>query len=286
MPATGAPASYKRVRAGFEALAEKKILGRDAADAVAVMAFAQGLMELLPSRDYNDAQPWLFVREQSTGKKELNLPKKCPYEEIYKSTQWWALIPESNDNSFDPAGLVETSGEDDGDLHSKGNSLRDKFYDIINSVKDVHKLLESKYHEKTYVHYCAEAKSEDFFTWGGIEWTTKNLNDVDLESAKLTSDNLDAHIQLNGKLQLIVGEKTHAGDGTVPVYSASAPKGKPGVLGAFAHGKNASLLNSYCKEGKFNNTTGYVHQGAYTDKAGRTLYSTLYSLVRLSEKIY
>lgn len=42
MPATGAPASYKRMRSGFEAFAEKQILGRHAADAVAVMAFAQG----------------------------------------------------------------------------------------------------------------------------------------------------------------------------------------------------------------------------------------------------
>ncbi len=60
MPATGAPASYKRVRGGFEDFGEKKILSRDAADAVAVMAFAQGLLELLPSRDYNNGQPWLF----------------------------------------------------------------------------------------------------------------------------------------------------------------------------------------------------------------------------------
>lgn len=44
MPATGAPACYKRVRGGFEDFGEKKMLSRDAADAAAVMAFAEGLI--------------------------------------------------------------------------------------------------------------------------------------------------------------------------------------------------------------------------------------------------
>jgi len=57
------------------------------------------------------------------------------------------------------------------------------------------------------------------------------------------------------------------------------------VLGAFAHEQNSGLLNRYCKEGIFNNTVGYGHQDAYTDKAGSTQFATLYSLIRISSSI-
>lgn len=283
MPATGAPASYKRVRAGFEVRAEKKILGRDAVDTVAVMAFARGLMELLPTGDYNDGQPWLFVRDKTTGKKLLNLPKSCPYEEIYTSEKWWALVPQSNDNLFDPANLIGPKKTQKNKVwDNEEDSLRNRFYEIIYFVQSFHKKIEKKYHNKTYVHYCVEAKSESLLTWGGLEWVSTDLTELNLESAKLTKDDRDAKIQLNDKYQLIVGNKYHPGDGTVPVYSSSAPRGKPGVLGAFAHGQNSGALNRYCKEGAFNSTAGYGHQDAYTDKAGRTVYATLYSLIRLS----
>ena len=56
-----------------------------------------------------------------------------------------------------------------------------------------------------------------------------------------------------------------------------------GVLKRKANAENAGKLINYCKEGKYNNSVGYKHQDAYTDEKGRTLYATLYSLVRLSE---
>lgn len=288
MPATGAPASYKRVRAGFEALAEKKILGRDAADGVAVMAFARGPLELLPTRDYNNAQPWLFVRDQKTAKKMLNLPKACPYEEIYKSDQWWGLIPKNNDKLFDPAGLVskgKTGITKLSGVDSKQASLRDLFYEVIDSVKNFHTQIEEGYYTETYVHYSAESKSPDLYTWGTIEWAAKNLAGLNVESAKLTGDNLDAQVQLNGMYSLEIGPKFYPGDGTVPAFSSSAPRGKKEVKAAFAHGQNSDGLNQYCKTGPFNNSKGYGHQDAYTDKSGRTLFATLYSLVRLSSRI-
>lgn len=288
MPATGAPASYKRVRAGFEALAEKKILGRDAADAVAVMAFAAGPLELLPTRDYNNAQPWLFVRDNTTAKKMLNLPKSCPYEEIYKSDKWWGLIPENNDKLLDPAGLVsnrEKGSPKWSGVDSEPKSLRNVFHDVINGVQVFHTKIEEGYYKETYVHYSAESKSPDLYTWGSIEWAAKSLAGLNVESAKLTGDNLDAQVQLNGMYSLEIGPKYYPGDGTVPAFSSSAPRGKKEVKAAFAHGQNSDGMNQYCKIGQFNNSKGYGHQDAYTDKSGRTLFATLYSLVRLSISI-
>ncbi|MEE4745119.1 alpha/beta hydrolase [Pseudomonas alliivorans] len=285
MPATGAPASYKRIRGGFEAWAEKQILSRDAADAVAVMAFAQGPLELLPSRDYNNAQPWLFVRDKKTGMKGLNLPDTCPYEEIYKSDKWWALIPEANSRLLDPAKIISVNSDDVVLDSPDENPLKNRFHATIDSVKKFHKKIEKKYHSDTYVHYCVEAKANDFLTWGNLEWTAENLEGLDPRSANLTGDNLDSKLRLNDRYTLTVGDTYHPGDGTVPVYSGSAPRGVSGVKGAFAHGMNSGKFNRYCKEGKYNNTVGYKHQDAYTDKDGRTLYATLYSLIRLSQKI-
>lgn len=288
MPATGAPASYKRVRAGFEALAEKKILGRDAADGVAVMAFANGPLELLPSHDYNDGEPWLFAKDKSSLERVLRLPEQCPYEDIYKSEKWWGLIPEQNNELFDPAGVVSARQQKPSKLkraESTPPSLREAFCDVIDEVKVFHVDIEKKYHTNTFVHYAAESKSSKLNTWGTIEWAAKNLQGLDIKTANLSSDNLDAEITLNGLYTLSIGPGYYPGDGTVPAFSSTAPRGKPGVLGAFAHGQNGGLLNRYCKEGAFNNTVGYGHQNAYTDKAGRTQFATLYSLIRISSSI-
>ncbi|MFX5747526.1 hypothetical protein ABTE19_21620, partial [Acinetobacter baumannii] len=51
MPALGAPATYKRIRAGFEG-AGQVVLGRNAAECTAVMANAPGPLELLPTAQY------------------------------------------------------------------------------------------------------------------------------------------------------------------------------------------------------------------------------------------
>ncbi|WP_145193614.1 triacylglycerol lipase [Pseudomonas sp. URMO17WK12:I11] len=288
MPATGAPASYKRVRAGFEALAEKKILGRDAADGVAVMAFANGPLELLPSHDYNDGEPWLFAKDKSSLERVLRLPEQCPYEEIYKSEKWWGLIPEQNNKLFDPAGVVSAREQKPIKLkkaESTPPSMRRAFCDVIDEVKVFHATIEKAYHTNTFVHYAAESKSPKLYTWGTIEWSANSLQGLDIKTANLSSDNLDAEITLNGLYTLSIGPGYYPGDGTVPAFSSSAPRGKRGVQGAFAHGQNGGLINHYCKVGAFNNTAGYGHQDAYTDKAGRTQFATLYSLVRISNSI-
>ncbi|WP_336334041.1 alpha/beta hydrolase [Pseudomonas putida] len=288
MPATGAPASYKRVRAGFEGGGEKLILGRHGADGVAVMAFAPGPLELLPTRDYNEARPWLLARDNSTLNRALSLPKKCPYEEIYKSEKWWGLIPKEYDKLFDPAGIISENIKSKKVFESadpKPPALRAVFCDVIDQVKIFHDNIEGKYYDETYVHYAAESKSSALYTWGTIEWASQNLEGLDAETATLTADNLDAEITLNGLYSLNIKEGYYPGDGTVPAFSSTAPRGKTGVKAAFAHGLNNGPLNSYCKPGQYNDKTGYKHQEAYTDKFGRTQFATLYSLIRLSSHI-
>jgi hypothetical protein len=282
MPATGAPATYKRIRSGFEG-SPKQILGRHAGDTVATMAFAQGPLELLPTQDYNAGQPWLFVRDTSTGKKVLSLPQSDPYEEIYKSEKWWGLIPESNHKLMDPAGLIEVF--ESNELGNVPTTKLSIYHELIDNVKTFHAQIQAQYYKETYVHYAAEAKNMDLSTWGGLEWRGYDLHKVDLLNARLTGDDLKSNIELNNSHSLTFGPVSYPGDGTVPVFSAVAPRGCVGVKGAFAHGCNSGPFNTYCKEGAYNKTSGYAHQEAYADPDKRTLYATLYGLVRLSAHV-
>ena len=83
-PAAGAPSVYKRARAGFEGM-EQVVLGRNAAEAVPVIANAQSLLEMLPFKHYNRGQAWLKVRGCGFA-----LPRAGdPYLEIYTSNSWY-----------------------------------------------------------------------------------------------------------------------------------------------------------------------------------------------------
>ncbi|MFS2023072.1 esterase/lipase family protein [Massilia sp. CT11-137] len=93
MPAIGAPATYKRIRAGFESV-EQVLLGRDAAECTAVMANAPGPLELLPTAQYKTQSEkglrhWLrasYVKTNMQGVVEevdTFLGESDPYADIY-----------------------------------------------------------------------------------------------------------------------------------------------------------------------------------------------------------
>ncbi|MDR0588488.1 MAG: GPI inositol-deacylase [Burkholderiales bacterium] len=118
MPATGAPATYKRFRSGFNqhevslwhflerllVWAQAKILGRDAKDCAGELAFAPGPMELLPMPDYDATletglteKHWLQVaREDHNGRLIYeNLGNADFVGSIYAAedeTNWWRMI--------------------------------------------------------------------------------------------------------------------------------------------------------------------------------------------------
>jgi hypothetical protein len=77
MPATGAAATYKRMKTGTEGLAGLA-LGPTAAAMTAVVGNAPGPLQLLPSRDYG--MGWLRIRD---GQQLVALPASDPYSEIY-----------------------------------------------------------------------------------------------------------------------------------------------------------------------------------------------------------
>ena len=116
MPAIGAPATYKRIRAGFEGV-EQVLLGRNAAECTAVMANAPGPVELLPTAQYktqSEKGPRHWLRASYTKINMEGLAEEVdtflgdadPYADIYlnNSKSWWKLVRE---DLIDPAGRKE-----------------------------------------------------------------------------------------------------------------------------------------------------------------------------------
>lgn len=289
MPATGAPAAYRRIRAGFEgdgfegAIASQ-ILGPTAAETTAVLSYSRGGLELLPSAVYNKKGKWLFARKIHEPAKDLIALPTCadPYNEIYKSDKWWGLIPKENEKLIDPNEFYKTRKPN---IWGAPSSKRKIFEKNIDLVKVFHGAIAEAYHDETYVHYAADATDQKLVTWNEIEWRSDWIGWGDLESFKITSDDHSGNIELDAGFKFSFAPKISPGDGTVPVVSSASSRDYHQVKAAFAHGKNSTLHPDVCKTGMYNNTPGYDHQSAYNDPDGRTLYATLYSIVRISKNV-
>ncbi|MDR3410885.1 MAG: hypothetical protein P4L87_08085 [Formivibrio sp.] len=262
-PASGAPATYKRIRAGFEG-PDQLILGRDAADCTAIMANAPGPLELLPFADYNQGKPWLKVRDKHS-KSEKPLPVNDPYQDIYMSDKWYGLIPVANEGLMDPATIVKPA-------LPMGRSLRTEFKRRIGDVMNFHRLISEQYHKLTYVHYGAETSRK---CWLDVFWEG-SPGDKDIGDFKCLHDDLNDTITLDGNLKLTIAAPDAAGDGTVPLVSAQAQKLAKGdrIKAVFEHGTAG--------QGQHNTAKGYDHQSSYNDP--RSVYATLYGIIKIAQE--
>ena len=280
-PATGAPATYKRMRSGFEG-AEQVFLGRNAADVVAILSQAPGGLELLPTADYNDGKPWLKVRDKN-GTELLALPKNGdPYEEIYTSPAWYGMVPEGNLGLMNPG---EKSPSEEGGGAPSTDSPREILSHTISRVRKFHEAIEKKYKTPTYAHYGAQGQrdkakdrggllaSKNLFTWGEVAWEGQGLASLDPEKIILGDDDGNGELKTTTGIKLTISEPDCPGDGTVPVYSGEAP-GKAGIALSFAHGHG--------NPGKCNEHFSYDHQGSYGDTHRRSLYASMYAIIKIA----
>jgi hypothetical protein len=286
LPATGAPATYKRMRAGFEGM-ERPFLGRNAADVVAILSQAPGGLELLPTADYNDGKPWLFVRDSKGNDLMPPLPAEGdPYKEIYLSPAWYGLVPDHN------LGLMESSTElqQSGD-RKKRDSPRKKLKNIISIIKEFHGAIEKKYKSPTYAHYGAQGvrdvgkdaggllgsglmADKDRMAWGEVSWQINEVSDFDRATTIVVRDDGKGTLKTNQGSVLKIAGPECPGDGTVPLYSGEAPS-KAGIAMSFAHGQSSPWQN--------NEYFGYDHQGSYGDVHRRSLFATMYAVIKMAQ---
>jgi len=257
MPATGAAATYKRMKAGTEGLAGL-VLGPTAAAMTAVVGNAPGPLQLLPSRDYGSG--WLRIRD---GDQSVTLPKSDPYSEIYTVRgTWWGLC---NDLLLNPVDAGKKTIDKDWT----------NFEDLIQEkVKTFHDDISGKYHANTYVFYGRDEKHP---AYGDVTWmqeTPPLLRRISPPIADLLGTRGKDDAGTGGQLvetthggkkvisQFVLKDADEHGDGTVPARSGSAP------------GRNAHICAAF---------TGVDHEGAYNLDATRRF--TLHAITRIAQSV-
>jgi len=279
MPAIGAPATYKRIRAGFEGV-EQVLLGRNAAECTAVMANAPGPLELLPTAQYktqSEKGPRHWLRASYTKINAQGLAEEVdtflgdadPYADIYlnNSENWWRLVRE---DLIDPAGRREKEkAEREGrEAVEQDADYSDfiKFRRNMRAAQDLQNMIDDKYHSNTYAYYGADPKQ---LAWNEVRWKSDKLVEGDFKTALLVDDDLNGTVQLSfkekNKYRLEIHKALGPGDGTVPAESGSAPT--PYVVQIFRH------------EGKEKGHESYDHQDSYKAKLAQAV--TLYSIVKI-----
>ncbi|MFC7421080.1 esterase/lipase family protein [Iodobacter arcticus] len=253
MPALGAAAAYRRMRAGWESGGlVSLVLGHKGPNVTAVLANAQGGLELAPNNEYGKG--WLkFVNKK--GKELGSRPKAGdPYAEIYKVStkeKWWGLLVE---DWLNPAKL-ETSGLE----LSRRKIIHAQLFHVD---------IANHYHGISYAHYGNDPKHKAFKE---VVWeldTPESYTDDDIDGLEIDSDNNTGTLKLkNKKTGQIIKARILApqdpGDETVPAFSA-----------------DDQLNSSSPKFKAIFRQTGYGHQDSYQNP--NAVASTIHSIIRIA----
>ncbi|MBB5020557.1 hypothetical protein HNQ59_003878 [Chitinivorax tropicus] len=280
MPTHGAPAVYRRLRAGTETnggfdilgFFVAKVLGWSAADVTCVMAHSPGPLELLPNKQYNNQQPWLHLQaETHQGQKTIvSLPTSGdPYEEIYRQQHtWWRMVDES---LIDPASLVpkETPDWTAWASYLKALNFAEQLHDQITTQG-------KPFHHNTFASYGADYGNTSQQSFGQLTWLAKD------STTHLSPEQLRDELELQesnnlGKLTVSlpsapdktihfrISGKDIGGDGTVPDISGQAvDKTEYGLKQTFR-------------------MKGFNHQFSYQDQHVRQ--TTLYSIAKITKEL-
>ncbi|MBT9309349.1 esterase/lipase family protein [Pseudomonas aeruginosa] len=275
-PATGSSTIYHHMRCGYEGIAQV-VLGRNAGEVTAIVANSAGALELAPSAEYREGRPWLFlcdaqgqVLKDIDGKPRAYPQNQDPYEEIYKNTTWYGLVPEQNSQYLD--------------MSDKKEGLRvgprDNFEDLIDSIANFHgELSAAGYHSETYAHYGAD---DSRHSWRDLIWKG-DPTPLETPGATLNDDENGTYNSwfrrglptiVQGPLE--TGNPLDAsgsgGDETVPTDSGQAPA-LAGAKASFRHGSKG--------KGQANTKRGYEHQESYND--ARAQWAALYGVIKITQ---
>jgi hypothetical protein len=230
LPVGGAPAVYRRFRAGTEAngvfdipaAVAAAIIGWDAADVTCVLANSPGPLELLPTKHYPSG--WLrFEYRSDKETKELMpaLPVSDPYEEIYSKTvkdAWWGMVDET---LIDPANLSAKT-----DRKPLGS-----YRIAITKAMNFHDTLQLACHPVTYAHFGSDPKHVSF---GKVTWATggpltsmvtsmlanaQSVSHSKLGASTLRFGDKSVVFELANHEPATEHDKSNTGDGTVPLPS-------------------------------------------------------------------
>ncbi|QOY93879.1 hypothetical protein IM543_20480 [Massilia sp. UMI-21] len=273
MPAIGAPAAYRRMRAGFEDAGMMfgpenslgaKVAGNYGDEVTAVLANAPGGLELLPTTSYSNR--WLRVTHN--GRDLDAWPKQGdPYSEIYKVRgKWYSLFRE---NWINPSGLPPRLG---------GGTF-ERTCDYLDKAQGFHRHIDKTFHPNSYAHYGADQARRSF---GEVIWEIdKNCADpTGWQDWPILGDTKQGRVELvrwdplSSKAFKIVDFEVPK-----PIYATILPPSAPGDQTVPAKSADHQLKSGTFK-GVFRQN-GYEHQASY--KNPRAIASTLYSIMRIAQ---
>ena len=267
MPAAGAAAAYKRMRAGTDegflgASIAARVLGNFGAEVTAVLGNAQGGLELLPSREYGNG--WLQIFHNGVMIKSLP-EKNDPYSEIYQlRREWYRLIrAEWINPQRAPGASIERTSE------------------MIRLAGTFHDAIAKTYHPISYAHYSAEGNRR---SWERVVWNLdKNYRETPIANLAILADGEQGEFKLFRS-----AEDSLNADGTTPREPIDddvvafdvklGPNNGPGDSTVPLRSSEQQLLSKKFK-GIFRQA-GYDHQSSYID--WRAMHSTIYSLLRIA----
>lgn len=286
MPAIGAAAVYRRMKAGTEnpdsgtwksarGGAASMVLGGNAAEMTAVLSSAPGPLQLLPSMEYG--MNWLKFHDGQSELTQMSLPKADPYSEIYTVRgKWWSLC---DDYLIDPTVKKKTQIN----LDSDWKSFKDLIYADVQSFLEVD--IKGKYHPHTYAFIGLD---QSLRAYGQVQWT---FTPTQYDNNKTVPPDLlnAAFLRGSGEGQelplrtLAPGKPTHVmgydqrprmpmqvsaaeevGDGTVPSRSGRAVKSHAKAYFELAH---------------------VGHEPAYKNENAHAQRAALYGIVKIAQRI-
>ncbi|MDD5298326.1 MAG: hypothetical protein PHU46_15595 [Rhodocyclaceae bacterium] len=246
-PATGAPAAYWRIKAGFEGWGVTSgTLGDSGPNVACVLGNIPGGLELLPNKLHRTnagARQWLSVTED--GQTVLALPYGNPYDEIYRvpaivrpaagqkpsTNAFWGLVdPDLLDpgNAATPqAGSPAADDNNALDGEASAGGAWAGYMQLLAKAEAFHDSLGLKAHAST-------------FCFHGTDHDSADAVELRIESNWVRSDSYPTRgfrgffTDAQGNdMQAVLQDPAGDGDGTVPASSGAALQrnGKP-VLGS------------------------------------------------------
>ncbi|MCC6532351.1 MAG: hypothetical protein IT531_07375 [Burkholderiales bacterium] len=237
-PATGAPAAYWRMKAGFEGFGmTSRVLGNSGPNVTPILGNSPGGLQLLPNMHYKTnggESAWLHVTDGES--RALSLPKSDPYSEIYSipatgressaapDRKYWGLVdPDLLDPSSRTRVTAEVSDPNDRlNAQADPDSPWERYASYLEQARTFHAELGLQTHDRSY---CCWGTGHD--TADHIELRVESVvvNWASYPTRGFRGYFQDAHRRWwRAELQDPSGE----GDGTVPSSSASSLNSKAG----------------------------------------------------------
>lgn len=294
-PATGSPAAYWRMKAGFERPAggprksiwdwflnpvkmferwavgntSAWILGTDGEEVTALLGNMPGGLQLLPTKEYRDnggSRQWLAY--PGVDGRSISLPKSDPYEEIYRvqdNVPWRMVNPEW----LDPGNLTG------GSKSYRGKTPLDHYEEYLLEAESFHDKLGSRVHGETVQFYSTTLDSPDRIIYrrephahsAHHRFRNKGAFRAYVDGKDRVLNNSEGAVEVV-TLEPFAG----TGDGTVPDSSGKALKVPTARIGREATADFFSI----------------DHQGIYgTDTAKEIVFTAVWNLAvkRIEEKV-